>query len=67
MTSKPRITITLTHRQHEILRSISDSRGCSMSGIVSDLITDAQPVLERMLAVSLCIEAQLRLNFEARQ
>ena len=67
MTSKPHITITLTHRQHEILRSISDSRGCSMSGIVSDLITDSQPVLERMADLSLFLANQLQLEFEARQ
>lgn len=47
-TNKPRITLTLEPRQYEVLRSISDSSGQSMSGIVADLIEASQPILERM-------------------
>lgn len=49
-TTKPRITITLTERQHELLRSISDSSGQSMSTLVCELIETAEPVYERMAA-----------------
>jgi uncharacterized protein (DUF1778 family) len=47
-TTKPRITVTLTHRQHELLKAISDATGSSMSAYVSDLLESCEPVLERM-------------------
>lgn len=47
-TTRPRITITLTDRQHEILRSISQSTGQSMSSNVVELLDLALPTLERM-------------------
>lgn len=49
-TSKPRITITLTHHQHALLRKISDAGGQSMSGVVSEFMVVAEPTLERMAA-----------------
>jgi len=49
-TSKPRITITLEPRQHELLRSISGSTGQSMSAFLVELIETVEPVLERMAA-----------------
>lgn len=49
-TARPRITITLTERQHELLRSISESSGQSMSASVCELIETAEPVFERMAA-----------------
>ena len=47
-TNKPRITITLTERQHEVLSSISRHSGKSMSSSVSELVEAALPVFERM-------------------
>lgn len=47
-TTKPRITITLEPRQHEVLRSISDSSGQSMSSLLVEFIESTMPVLERM-------------------
>ena len=47
-TSKPRITVTLSQRQHEVLRSISDCGGQSMSSLLGELIEAALPTLERM-------------------
>ena len=47
-TSKPRITITLTEYQHAMLRRISDAGGRSMSGVISEFMMAAQPMLERM-------------------
>lgn len=47
-TTKPRITITLTHRQHEVLKAISDNSGQSMSAFVSEILEQSLPVLERM-------------------
>ena len=46
--SKPRITVTLTPRQHEVLKSISESGGSSMSALLGELIEVTMPTLERM-------------------
>lgn len=47
-TNRPRITITLTDKQHSLLKSMSESTGNSMSFLVTDLLTAAEPVMERM-------------------
>lgn len=47
-TTKPRITVTLSARQHEVLRIISENSGQSVSSFVSDLIEQTLPTLERM-------------------
>lgn len=49
-TSNPRITITLTKRQHEILRSLSDFGGKPMSSFVVELLELSLPTLERLAA-----------------
>lgn len=49
-TTKPRITITLTERQHAVLRSLSKSSGQSMSAYVVEFLDIALPTLERMAA-----------------
>lgn len=62
-TTKPRITITLTERQHEILRSLSGSSGQSMSSYVVEFLDMALPTLERMAvamqAISQSKDAQI--------
>lgn len=47
-TAKPRITVTLTHRQHDVLRVISECGGQPMSSFIAELLEQALPVLERM-------------------
>jgi hypothetical protein len=47
-TKNPRITITLTQRQHDVLHSISTSSGQSMSSIVMECVNGAMPVFEKM-------------------
>ena len=49
-TTKPRITITLTQRQHEVLKTIADSGGSTMSGMLGEFIESAMPTFERMAA-----------------
>lgn len=46
-TTKPRITITLTEKQHQLLKTISDASGNSMSYLVTDLIEASEPILQR--------------------
>lgn len=47
-TSKPRITITLTHHQHEVLKAISETSGQPMSVFVTELLEVSMPTIERM-------------------
>lgn len=47
-TTKPRITVTLTNRQYEVLKSISNSGGTPMSTLLGELIEASLPTLERM-------------------
>lgn len=49
-TTKPRITITLTKRQHEVLQSIAASGGSTMSGMLGEFIELSMPTFERMAA-----------------
>ena len=61
-TTKPRITITLSDRQHQLLRSISESSGQSMSAFVGDLLETSEPVLERLASTFQALKA--RTNIE---
>ena len=47
-TTKPRITVTLTQRQYDVLRVISECGGQPMSAFISELMEQSLPVLERM-------------------
>ncbi len=47
-TSKPRITVTLSERQHQVLKIISDCGGQSMSSLLGELIEVSLPTFERM-------------------
>lgn len=47
-TTKPRITVTLTKRQHEVFTSISASSGQSMSSLIGEIIELSMPTFERM-------------------
>lgn len=47
-TTKPRITITLTHRQYDLVKSLSESSGQSMSVFITEYLELAEPVLEQM-------------------
>jgi predicted DNA-binding protein len=49
-TSKPRITVTLSERQHAVLRSLSKNSGQSMSAYIAELLELVLPTLERMAA-----------------
>lgn len=49
-TTKPRITVTLTDRQYELLQAMSKFAGKPMSATITELIDAAAPTLERMAA-----------------
>jgi uncharacterized protein (DUF1778 family) len=48
-TEKPRITITLSEHQHELLNAMAKAQKVSMSSIVVELLDTAVPVLERVM------------------
>lgn len=47
-TTKPRITITLTDRQYQLVKTLSESSGQSMSGFITEYLEIAEPMLEQM-------------------
>lgn len=63
-TTKPRITITLTERQHAVLKSISDSSGQPMSKFISEILEPSMPTLERMAAAFQKISAARHIQRE---
>lgn len=48
-TTKPRITVTLDQDVYETIRGLSEAQGCTMSGLVSELLTMVNPVQQRVL------------------
>ena len=50
-TVKPRIQVTLTTAQHELLSRLAKLQSRSMSSIVSELFEQVHPVLERVAVV----------------
>lgn len=49
-TVKPRITVTLTQRQYDVLKVISDCGGNPMSAFITEMLEVSLPTLERMAA-----------------
>lgn len=49
-TTKPRVTVTLTPRQHEVFRSLSENSGQSISSLIGEIIELSMPTFERMAA-----------------
>lgn len=47
-TKKPRITITLSERQHDVLRAITQATGGSMSSVLVEVLEMSMPTFERM-------------------
>lgn len=47
-TTKPRITITLEPKHHQVLQRLAGHQGQSMSSIVAELVESVVPVLERV-------------------
>lgn len=63
-TSKPRLQVTLTTAQHELLMRLAKLQGRSMSSIVSELFEQVLPVLERVAVV---LQAAVRAQESMKQ
>ncbi len=48
-TRKPRLSITLEDRHHDMLQRLSDVSGDSMGSIVVELVEAAMPILSQMV------------------
>lgn len=48
-TTKPRITITLEDDVYETVKGMAEAQGCSMSAVVSELLTAVNPAQKRIL------------------
>ncbi len=55
-TAKPRITVTLTEHQYDVLTRLSSVRGASRSSIMVDLLDASLPVLERTFTLLEALE-----------
>jgi methionyl-tRNA formyltransferase len=65
-TDKPRITITLEPKQHDVLKRLAKLEKTSMSRIITQLLSESTPVLEKVvesLEIARKLSADARLNF----
>jgi hypothetical protein len=62
-TKKPRITITLEPSQHAVLERLSRLQKQSMSGIITDLLSEVTPMLAKAADA---MEAAMRSGAEVR-
>lgn len=49
-TAKPRIQVTLTNHQYEVLRALTSASGQSMSAFLAEIVELSMPTFERMAA-----------------
>jgi hypothetical protein len=49
-TAKPRIQVTLTEHQYEVIRALTSASGQSMSAFLSEIVELSMPTFERMAA-----------------
>jgi uncharacterized protein (DUF1778 family) len=47
-TTKPRITVTLTEHQHEVLKAVCAASGQSMSAFLGEVVEMSMPTFEKM-------------------
>lgn len=67
-TDKPRITISLTQEQYKTLHRLSTLQGMPMSRLVSDLVAEVAPVLEKVVeALSIAAKAQENVKVNLRR
>ena len=50
-TAKPRLNLTLQQHRYDLLKRLADIQGVSMSSVVTDVMEEVYPVLERVCVV----------------
>lgn len=67
-TDKPRITISLTQDQYDIVKRLSTLQGIPMARVVTDLVAEVAPVLEKVVeALSIAARAQENVKVNLRR
>ena len=67
-TDKPRITISLTQDQYNTLHRLSTLQGMPMSRLVSDLVAEVAPVLDKVAdALAIAAKAQQNVKVNLRR
>ena len=67
-THKPRITISLTQEQYNTLHRLSTLQGMPMSRLVSDLVAEVAPVLDKVAdALAIAAKAQQNVKVNLRR
>jgi hypothetical protein len=67
-TDKPRITISLTQDQYDIIKRLSGLQGVPMARVVTDLVAEVAPVLEKVVeALSIAARAQENVKVNLRR
>lgn len=67
-TDKPRITISLTQEQYNTLHRLSTLQGMPMSRLVSDLVAEVAPVLDKVAdALAIAVKAQENVKVNLRR
>jgi hypothetical protein len=67
-TDKPRITISLTQEQYNTLHRLSTLQGMPMSRLVSDLVAEVAPVLDKVSdALAIAAKAQQNVKVNLRR
>ena len=67
-TDKPRITISLTQDQYDVIKRLSTLQGVPMARVVTDLVAEVTPVLEKVVeALSIAARAQENVKVNLRR
>lgn len=67
-TAKPRLQVTLTTPQYQLLKRLAELQGTSMSKIVAELFDQVHPVLERVAVVlQAAVRAQVSMKDGLRE
>lgn len=67
-TDKPRITISLTQDQYDVIKRLSGLQGVPMARVVTDLVAEVAPVLEKVVeALSIAAKAQENVKVNLRR
>lgn len=67
-TDKPRLTISLTQDQYDVIKRLSTLQGVPMARVVADLVAEVAPVLEKVVeALAIAARAQENVKVNLRR
>lgn len=51
-TKKPRFVVTLSEQNYRVLKALAELRGVSMSAVLNQMVAEARPALQSLLALA---------------